>query len=93
MSTVDPAIVTTGGHGHADDHGHGHGHHHGSFISTYVFSTDHKMIGFQYLFTGMAMAWLHKLAVTQLLQPAGSSQAARKVGVACEGLSGQLHCH
>ena len=55
MSTVDPAIVTTGGHGHADDHGHGHGHHHGSFISTYVFSTDHKMIGKQFLITTLLM--------------------------------------
>ncbi len=54
MSTVDPAIVTTGGHGHADDHGHGHGHH-GSFISTYVFSTDHKMIGKQFLITTLLM--------------------------------------
>ena len=29
---------------------------HGSFWSRYVFSTDHKVIGCQYLFTGMAMA-------------------------------------
>lgn len=36
-----------------------HDDHHGqeeSFWSKYVFSTDHKIIGFQYLFTGMAMA-------------------------------------
>jgi len=33
-------------------------HHHGemSFWSKYVFSTDHKMIAMQYMFTGMAMA-------------------------------------
>jgi cytochrome c oxidase subunit 1 len=33
-------------------------HHHAeqSFWSTYVFSTDHKMIAMQYMFTGMAMA-------------------------------------
>ncbi len=32
--------------------------HHGeqSFWSKYVFSTDHKMIALQYMFTGMAMA-------------------------------------
>jgi len=35
--------------GHAD-------HHEESFWSKYVFSTDHKIIGFQYMFTGMAMA-------------------------------------
>jgi cytochrome c oxidase subunit I len=35
-------------------------HHHGemSFWSKYVFSTDHKMIAMQYMFTGMAMALL-----------------------------------
>jgi hypothetical protein len=33
----------------------------------------------------VALAWLHNLAVTQLVQPAGSSQAAtaRRVGVEC----------
>ena len=38
---------------------HGHDvHHHAeqSFWSKYVFSTDHKMIAMQYMFTGMAMA-------------------------------------
>lgn len=30
--------------------------HHQSFISKYVFSTDHKMIGLQYLITGILMA-------------------------------------
>jgi cytochrome c oxidase subunit 1 len=34
-----------------DDH-----HHEQSFWSKYVFSTDHKMIAMQYMFTGMAMA-------------------------------------
>lgn len=39
------------GHGeHHDDH------HEPSFWSKYIFSTDHKIIGFQYMFTGMAMA-------------------------------------
>ena len=36
-----------------DDH---HDHHEPSFWSKYVFSTDHKMIAMQYMFTGMAMA-------------------------------------
>jgi cytochrome c oxidase subunit 1 len=37
---------------------HGHDVHHAeqSFWSKYVFSTDHKMIAMQYMFTGMAMA-------------------------------------
>lgn len=36
----------------ADDHGH----HDVGFIEKYLWSTDHKMIGMQYMFTGMAMA-------------------------------------
>jgi cytochrome c oxidase subunit I len=35
---------------HSDDHSHQ------SFWSKYVFSVDHKIIGMQYMFTGMAMA-------------------------------------
>ncbi len=35
-----------------------HGAEHDSIWSRYVFSTDHKVIGMQYLFTGMAMAVL-----------------------------------
>src|SRR6187401_3090767 len=37
----------------ADVHGHSHeAHaHHGSFLSTYVFSRDHKIIGIQFLFS------------------------------------------
>ncbi len=40
-------------HGSTDAHGH-HGEQ--SFWSKYIFSVDHKMIGMQYLFTGMFMA-------------------------------------
>jgi cytochrome c oxidase subunit 1 len=42
--SADPAA-------HHDDH-----HHEQSFWSKYVFSTDHKMIAMQYMFTGMFMA-------------------------------------
>ena len=37
----------------ADLHGHSHAEHHhaGSFLSTYVFSRDHKVIGIQFLFS------------------------------------------
>ena len=44
--------MTEAAHGHgAQDHGGGHAH--GGFISTYVFSTDHKMIAKQFLFTSL----------------------------------------
>lgn len=42
-------------HGHDDHHEH---HHHETFISKYVFSMDHKMIGKQFLITGMVWAVL-----------------------------------
>jgi cytochrome c oxidase subunit 1 len=38
---------------HADSHGHGHPA--PGFVEKYLWSTDHKMIAMQYLFTGMAM--------------------------------------
>lgn len=42
--------------GHEQEHAHGaHGHHQQSFIQKYVFSTDHKMIGMQFLFTTLMM--------------------------------------
>ncbi len=41
------------GHGHDD-----HDHHNPSFFHKYMWSTDHKMIAMQYLFTGMFMALL-----------------------------------
>ncbi len=50
----EPEPDSHGGHG-----GHGeHGEHHGpqSFFHKYLWSTDHKIIAMQYLFTGMAMA-------------------------------------
>ena len=36
---------------HNDEH---HGHHEQSFWRTYIFSTDHKIIGIQYGFVGLA---------------------------------------
>jgi len=47
------------GHGHGDGHDHGHGHDdhiHPAprfFLTKYVFSTDHKVIGIQFLFSGL----------------------------------------
>ncbi len=52
MSTLTPALDHAG-HG---DHGHaGPGHHEIGFIKKYVFSTDHKMIGMQFLITTLLM--------------------------------------
>jgi cytochrome c oxidase subunit 1 len=45
------AVLDT--HGDAHDH---HGHHEETFMEKYLWSTDHKMICLQYLFTGMIMA-------------------------------------
>ena len=41
---------------HDVHHGGDHGHHPQSFITKYVFSTDHKMIGKQFLITGIIWA-------------------------------------
>ncbi|PKD17504.1 cytochrome C oxidase [Salegentibacter salinarum] len=46
------AIATAPAHDHHDDHGH---HHKQTFITKYIFSTDHKMIAKQYLITGILM--------------------------------------
>ncbi len=40
---------------HAEAHGHDAGHHEQSFFRTYIFSTDHKMIGKQFLGMGLSM--------------------------------------
>ena len=52
MSTLHPTLDHAG---HAGGDAHGHGHHELSFIKKYVFSTDHKMIGMQFLITTMLM--------------------------------------
>lgn len=41
---------------HHDDHGHDHEHHEGNFWTKYIFSEDHKVIGKQFLFTGIFWA-------------------------------------
>lgn len=48
---------------HAEDH-HAEDHHHETFISKYIFSQDHKMIGKQFLVTGMFMATIGMLMST-----------------------------
>jgi cytochrome c oxidase subunit 1 len=42
--------ITAGAHAHDDAHAAGHAHA-GSFLTTYVFSRDHKIIGMQFLFS------------------------------------------
>ncbi len=44
---------------HSGHHGHeAHHHHQESFISKWIFSQDHKMIGKQFLVTAIFMAWV-----------------------------------
>lgn len=52
MSTLTPALDHAG-HGE-HEHG-GHGHHELSFVRKYIFSTDHKIIGIQFLMTTLLM--------------------------------------
>ena len=43
-------------HGHHEAHGHhDHEHHEEHFVSKYIFSHDHKMIGKQFLITAVFM--------------------------------------
>ncbi|MCP4503196.1 MAG: cytochrome c oxidase subunit I [Deltaproteobacteria bacterium] len=56
MSTTDTENTTTETAEHSDAHGHDHAHHDPGFIKKYLWSTDHKMIGMQYMFTGIFMA-------------------------------------
>ena len=49
---IHPEVAVSHDVHHVGDHGH----HHQSFITKYVFSTDHKMIGKQFLITGIIWA-------------------------------------
>ena len=48
----DHAAAASGQGHHGDDHG-GHGHHEQGFVSKYIFSVDHKVIGVQYGVSGL----------------------------------------
>jgi cytochrome c oxidase subunit 1 len=89
MATVSPAL---GAHGHADDHSHGH--HEQSFISKYVFSTDHKVIGIQFLVTTLLMLMVGgalALAVRwQLAFPWGSMPIVGKLFGLFQNEGGQI---
>ena len=57
-------MSATDHHGHDHDHAghdhhghdHDHGHHEPNFFMKYMWSTDHKMIAQQYMWTGVIMA-------------------------------------
>ena len=72
------SVATHETHGHHDAHGdHDHGHHEESFVSKYIFSQDHKMIGKQFLMTaifmGVVAMLLSVLFRIQLAWPGESS--------------------
>src|ERR1041385_4083030 len=62
---------------------HDHAHHELGFLRKYIFSTDHKIIGIQYLVTAMAMAivggLLSMLMRYQLGWPAATSLTLAKI--------------
>ena len=67
------------GHGHEGEHAHGDDHIHPApayFLTKYVFSTDHKVIGIQFLFSGLIFfvigGLLAAMAVRQQLAWPGS---------------------
>ena len=68
---------------HADEAHADHGHHEMSFIRKYIFSTDHKVIGIQFLFTGLFMFLIGGLLVLlirwQLAYPADMGDLANVI--------------
>lgn len=70
------SAITHDTHGHHDSHDH-HDHHEESFVSKYIFSQDHKMIGKQFLITavfmGLVAMMLSLLFRIQLAWPGESS--------------------
>jgi len=52
---LNPANAVHAGHGHATGHAAHAGHHEPGFIRKYIFSTDHKIIGIQFLITTLLM--------------------------------------
>jgi cytochrome c oxidase subunit 1 len=52
-----PSVHAASSHGHDAHDDHAHEHHELGFWRTYVFSTDHKTIGIQYLIAGLSMLY------------------------------------
>ena len=63
---------------HAPDH-HGDEHHEEGGIRKYLFSTDHKIIAMQYLFTGLAMGLIGGFFPARRAARQPVVQAARQV--------------
>ena len=63
------SAITHDSHGHHDAH---HDHHEESFISKYIFSQDHKMIGKQFLITAVFMSH------TQILQSIRTGEQSKQ---------------
>lgn len=83
MSTLNPATDLSA-HGHDD-----HGHHDIGFVKKYIFSTDHKMIGIQFLFTTLLMLLVGgSLALGVRFQLAWPWRAMPVVSQAAELLGG-----
>ena len=83
MSTLNPSADLSE-HAHDD-----HGHHEIGFVSKYVFSTDHKMIGKQFLFTTLFMLLVGgSLALGVRFQLAWPWRAMPVVSQAAEVLGG-----
>ncbi|MEI7698430.1 MAG: cbb3-type cytochrome c oxidase subunit I [Planctomycetia bacterium] len=89
MATITPALET-----HDHSHEDGHGHHEQTFIQKYVFSTDHKVIGIQFLITTVLMLMVGgalALAVRwQLAFPWESMPVIGKVFGLFHGEGGQI---
>ena len=75
-----------------DDHGHGdHAHHDPGFWRTYIFSTDHKIIGIQYGFTALCfMLFGFFLMLLMRWQIAHPGQPVPFIGPLLEKVLGQV---
>src|SRR4051812_13580029 len=76
-----------------DGHSHAHGHHEIGFLKKYIFSADHKIIGIQFLFLGLAFmvvgGLLAMLVRWQLAWPTPDLQALHPVPILSTWLWGQ----
>ncbi|MFO1477968.1 MAG: cbb3-type cytochrome c oxidase subunit I [Verrucomicrobiota bacterium] len=86
-----------GSHGHGHGHGHdaaGHGHGEAGFWRSYVFSTDHKVVGIQYGVTALAFLlfgfFLMMLMRWQIAHP---GRPVPLVGPLLEAVLGQVASH
>ncbi len=79
-------------HRGGDDHGHGdHAHHDPGFWRTYIFSTDHKIIGIQYGFTALCfMLFGFFLMLLMRWQIAHPGQPVPFIGPLLEKALGQV---